>query len=140
MLEDIDKNTVDFSRTSTTGCEEPTVLPSKIPNLLVNGSSGIAVGMATNIPPHNLREVLPAVERLVDEPETSIDDLMKHVTGPDFPTGGYIYGGQGIKEAYETGRGKVIMRARVQIEEKESDEPVGRSWSPSSPTRSTRPT
>jgi DNA gyrase subunit A len=120
MLEDIDKNTVDYQPNFDDRLEEPTVLPSKIPNLLVNGSSGIAVGMATNIPPHNLREVCDAVEVLVDAPETSINDLMKHITGPDFPTGGYIYGVQGLKEAYLTGRGKVIMRARVQIEEKES--------------------
>ncbi len=120
MLEDIDKGTVDYQPNFDDRLEEPTVLPSKIPNLLVNGSSGIAVGMATNIPPHNLREVCDAVEVLVDDPETSITDLMKHITGPDFPTGGYIYGVQGLKEAYLTGRGKVIMRARVQIEEKES--------------------
>ncbi len=120
MLEDIDKNTVDFQPNFDDRLREPTVLPSKIPNLLVNGSSGIAVGMATNIPPHNLREVAKAVELLIDDPETSITDLRKVIKGPDFPTGAYIYGRQGIKEAYETGRGRVIMRARAQIEEKES--------------------
>ena len=120
MLEDIDKNTVDFQPNFDDRLMEPTVLPSKIPNLLVNGSSGIAVGMATNIPPHNLREVGKAIETLINKPEASIADLMKHVKGPDFPTGGYIYGVQGLKEAYETGRGKVVMRARAQIEEKES--------------------
>ena len=120
MLEDIDKNTVDFQPNFDDRLQEPTVLPSKIPNLLVNGSSGIAVGMATNIPPHNLREVAKAVELLVDEPEASIADLRKMIKGPDFPTGAYIYGREGIKEAYETGRGRVVIRARAQIEEKAS--------------------
>jgi len=120
MLEDIDKNTVDYQPNFDDRLQEPTVLPSKIPNLLVNGSSGIAVGMATNIPPHNLREVAKAVELLVDNPEASIADLRKAIKGPDFPTAGYIYGREGIKEAYETGRGRVVMRARAQIEEKES--------------------
>lgn len=120
MLEDIDKNTVDTQPNFDDRLQEPTVLPSKIPNLLVNGSSGIAVGMATNIPPHNLREICAAVEHLAAHPDATIDDLVKFVKGPDFPTGGFIYGLNGIKEAYQTGRGKVIMRARVQIEEKES--------------------
>jgi DNA gyrase subunit A len=120
MLEDIDKNTVDLQANFDDRLQEPTVLPSKIPNLLVNGSSGIAVGMATNIPPHNLREVAKAVELLIDEPDASIADLRKVIKGPDFPTGAYIYGREGIKEAYETGRGRVVMRARAQIEEKES--------------------
>ncbi|MDQ3426863.1 MAG: DNA gyrase subunit A, partial [Gemmatimonadota bacterium] len=124
MLEDIDKNTVDFQANYDDRLQEPTVLPAKIPNLLVNGSSGIAVGMATNIPPHNLREVARAIELLIDNPEATITDLRKVIKGPDFPTGAYIYGRQGIKEAYETGRGRVIMRARAQIEEKES---TGRS-------------
>ena len=113
MLEDIDKETVDFQPNFDDRLVEPTVLPSKIPNLLVNGSSGIAVGMATNIPPHNLREVAKAVEMLVDNPEAETDELLKHIQGPDFPTGGYIYGRGGLKEAYRTGRGKVIMRARA---------------------------
>src|SRR5713101_6001741 len=120
LLDDIDKNTVDFQANFDDRLREPTVLPSKIPNLLVNGSSGIAVGMATNIPPHNLREVAKAVELLIDEPDSSIADLRKVIKGPDFPTGAYIYGREGIKEAYETGRGRVLMRARAQIEEKES--------------------
>ena len=120
MLEDIDKNTVDVQANFDDRLQEPTVLPAKIPNLLVNGSSGIAVGMATNIPPHNLREVAKAVELLIDEPDATIADLRKVIKGPDFPTGAYIYGREGIKEAYETGRGRVIMRARAQIEEKES--------------------
>jgi len=120
MLEDIDKNTVDFQPNFDDRLQEPTVLPAKIPNLLVNGSSGIAVGMATNIPPHNLREVAKAVELLVDDPEATIAELRKAIKGPDFPTGAYIYGREGIKEAYETGRGRVVMRARAQIEEKAS--------------------
>ena len=120
MLEDIDRNTVDFQPNFDDRLQEPTVLPSKIPNLLVNGSSGIAVGMATNIPPHNLREVVKAVQLLVDNPDATIGELRKAIKGPDFPTGAYIYGREGIKEAYETGRGRVIMRARAQIEEKET--------------------
>jgi DNA gyrase subunit A len=120
MLEDIEKETVDYQPNFDDRLLEPTVLPSRIPNLLVNGSSGIAVGMATNIPPHNLREVAKAIELLVDNPDATVADLCKHITGPDFPTGGYIYGVAGIREAYETGRGRVIMRARVQVEEKES--------------------
>jgi DNA gyrase subunit A len=120
MLEDIDRNTVDFQANFDDRLQEPTVLPSKIPNLLVNGSSGIAVGMATNIPPHNLREVVKAVQLLVDNPEASIAELRKTIKGPDFPTGAYIYGREGIKEAYETGRGRVVMRARAQIEERET--------------------
>jgi DNA gyrase subunit A len=120
MLEDIDKNTVDFQANFDDRLREPTVLPSKIPNLLVNGSSGIAVGMATNIPPHNLREVVKAVQLLVDNPDATIGELRKVIKGPDFPTGAYIYGRAGIKEAYENGRGRVVMRARAQIEEKET--------------------
>jgi DNA gyrase subunit A len=120
MLEDIDKNTVDFQPNFDDRLQEPTVLPSKIPNLLVNGSSGIAVGMATNIPPHNLREVAKAIEVLIDDPEATIGELRRHVKGPDFPTGGFIYGREGIKEAYENGRGRVVMRARARVEEKES--------------------
>ncbi|HEX5387048.1 MAG TPA: DNA gyrase subunit A [Gemmatimonadales bacterium] len=120
MLEDIDKNTVNFQPNFDDRLQEPTVLPSKIPNLLVNGSSGIAVGMATNIPPHNLREVAKAVEILIDNPDATISELRKAIKGPDFPTGAYIYGREGIKDAYENGRGRVVMRARAQIEEKES--------------------
>ncbi|MDX2121620.1 MAG: DNA gyrase subunit A [Gemmatimonadota bacterium] len=120
MLEDIEKNTVDYQANYDDRLQEPTVLPSMVPNLLINGSSGIAVGMATNIPPHNLREVAKAVQQLIDDPEISIADLAKTIKGPDFPTGAYIYGRSGIKEAYETGRGRVQVRARAQIEEKES--------------------
>jgi DNA gyrase subunit A len=119
MLADIDKNTVDFVPNFDDQREEPSVLPSRIPNLLINGSSGIAVGMATNIPPHNLREVARAIDELVRNPDATTDDLLKHVKGPDFPTGAYIYGEAGIREAYETGRGRVVMRARVRIEENE---------------------
>ncbi len=120
MLEDIEKNTVDYQANYDDRLQEPTVLPSMVPNLLINGSSGIAVGMATNIPPHNLREVAKAVQQLIDDPEITIADLAKTIKGPDFPTGAYIYGRSGIKEAYETGRGRVQVRARAQIEEKES--------------------
>jgi DNA gyrase subunit A len=120
MLEDIEKGTVAFQPNFDDRIQEPTVLPSKIPNLLVNGSSGIAVGMATNIPPHNLREVCKAVEVLAREPTATLADLGEHIRGPDFPTGGFIYGLQGLREAYETGKGRVVMRARVQVEEKES--------------------
>jgi DNA gyrase subunit A len=120
MLEDIDKNTVPFVPNFDDRLEEPTVLPAKLPSLLVNGSSGIAVGMATNIPPHNLSEVATALKHLVDHPDCEIADLRRHVLGPDFPTGGYIYGRDGIRECYETGRGRIVMRARAQVEERES--------------------
>jgi len=120
MLEDIDKKTVDFTANFDDRLEEPTTLPSRLPNLLINGSSGIAVGMATNIPPHNLGEVAKAIKHLVDNPDCTIDDLRRHVRGPDFPTGGFIYGRDGIKECYATGRGRIAVRARAQIEEKES--------------------
>ncbi len=120
MLDDIDKNTVEFTPNFDDRLEEPTVLPSKLPNLLVNGSTGIAVGMATNIPPHNLGEVVAALKHLIDEPGCSTRDLHQHIKGPDFPTGGFIYGRDGIAECYESGRGRIIMRARAQVEEKES--------------------
>jgi DNA gyrase subunit A len=120
MLADIDKNTVDFAPNFDDRLREPTVLPSGIPNLLVNGSSGIAVGMATNIPPHNMREVVAAAIHLLDDPEATVGDLRKMIKGPDFPTGGFIYGRQGIKDYQETGRGRIVMRARAVIEEKES--------------------
>jgi DNA gyrase subunit A len=120
MLADIDKNTVDFAPNFDDRLQEPKVLPSGIPNLVVNGSSGIAVGMATNIPPHNLREVVNAITLLIDNPEATPGDIRRHIKGPDFPTGGYIYGKAGIKEYQETGRGRIVMRARAVIEEKES--------------------
>ncbi|HEY6220719.1 MAG TPA: DNA gyrase subunit A, partial [Gemmatimonadaceae bacterium] len=119
MLADIDKNTVDFAPNFDDRLLEPTVLPSGIPNLVVNGSTGIAVGMATNIPPHNLREVVAAILHLIDAPDASTD-LRKFIKGPDFPTAGFIYGKQGIKDYMETGRGRIVMRARAVIEEKES--------------------
>src|SRR5215208_2796147 len=120
MLADIDKNTVDFAPNFDDRLQELKVLPAGVPNLLVNGSSGIAVGMATNIPPHNLREVVAATIALIDNPDLEIGALRKIVKGPDFPTGAYIYGKQGIKDYQETGRGKIVMRARAVIEEKES--------------------
>src|SRR5918994_2145646 len=120
MLADIDKNTVDFGPNFDDRLQEPKVLPSGLPNLLVNGSSGIAVGMATNIPPHNLREIVAALHALIDNPELDVTAIRKFVKGPDFPTGGYIYGKEGIKDYQETGRGRIVMRARAVIEEKES--------------------
>ncbi|HET9334533.1 MAG TPA: DNA gyrase subunit A [Gemmatimonadota bacterium] len=120
MLADIDKDTVDYVPNYDDRLQEPSVLPARIPNLLVNGASGIAVGMATNIPPHNLREVVGGLVALIDDPETDLATLRKHIKGPDFPTGGYIYGTDGIREAYETGRGKVIMRARASTETKDN--------------------
>src|SRR5687767_4740840 len=120
MLADIDKGTVDFAPNFDDRLQEPKVLPAGVPNLVVNGSSGIAVGMATNIPPHNLREVANAIAVLIDNPEATMGELRRHIKGPDFPTGGYIYGKAGIKEYQESGRGRIIMRARAVIEEKES--------------------
>ena len=120
MLADIDKNTVAFAPNFDDRLEEPTVLPSGIPNLIVNGSAGIAVGMATNIPPHNMREVVQALLVLIDHPETDAATLRGLIKGPDFPTGAFIYGREGIKDYIETGRGKIVMRARAVIEEKES--------------------
>ena len=119
MLTDIDKNTVDFAPNFDDRLEEPRVLPSGFPNLLVNGSSGIAVGMATNIPPHNLREIIAAVVALVDTPDLEAADLRRIVKGPDFPTGGFIYGRSGITDYQDTGRGRIVMRARAAIEEHE---------------------
>src|SRR5213592_1559970 len=116
MLRDLDMDTVDFVPNYDGRQQEPLVLPARFPNLLVNGSSGIAVGMATNIPPHNLREVVNAVVAYIDDPSLQVEDLMKHVQGPDFPTGGAILGRQGILEAYETGRGRVRVRALAHIE------------------------
>ena len=116
MLEDLDKETVDFVPNYDESLTEPTVLPSKIPSLLINGAAGIAVGMATNIPPHNLSEVIGAINAIIDNPEVSCDELMQHIPGPDFPTGGIIYGSDGIKEAYKNGRGIIKVRARVVVE------------------------
>ncbi|MFC1732181.1 DNA gyrase subunit A [candidate division KSB1 bacterium] len=116
LLKDIDKETVDFSPNFDDSLEEPAVLPSNFPNLMVNGASGIAVGMATNIPPHNLGEVIDAIHALIDNPVISIADLMQHVKAPDFPTGGIIYGMDGVRDAYEHGRGRILMRARANVE------------------------
>ena len=114
MLVDIEKNTVDFMPNYDDRLQEPTVLPAKIPALLVNGSSGIAVGMATNIPPHNLTEVINGIIKIIDDDNVTDDELIQIIKGPDFPTGGLILGLEGIKEAYKTGRGKIIMRAEAE--------------------------
>ncbi|PWT73334.1 MAG: DNA gyrase subunit A, partial [Proteobacteria bacterium] len=119
MLADIDKETVDFVPNYDGKESEPTALPTKIPNLLINGSSGIAVGMATNIPPHNLGEVVDACLALLSSPELTVDELIAHVPAPDFPTAGVIYGTEGVKEGYRTGRGRVLIRARTHVEELE---------------------
>jgi len=124
MLRDIQKETVDFGPNYDDSMEEPRVLPAALPFLLVNGTSGIAVGMATNIPPHNLREVVDAISEYIDNPDCEIEDLMQHIKGPDFPTGGTIYGRRGIKEAYRTGRGAVAVRAKFSIETKDSGRDV----------------
>ncbi|MBO5421890.1 MAG: DNA gyrase subunit A [Clostridia bacterium] len=120
MLTDIDKDTIDFTTNYDDRLKEPTVLPSRFPNLLVNGSMGIAVGMATNIPPHNLKEVINGMCCLIDNPDASLEDLMEHIKGPDFPTHGIIMGRAGLRAAYATGRGKVIVRARAEIVEKKN--------------------
>ena len=120
MLTDIEKNTVDFMPNYDDRLQEPTVLPSKIPTLLINGSSGIAVGMATNIPPHNLTEVINGIIKIIDEDNVTDEELLKIIKGPDFPTSGLILGREGIKQAYTTGRGKIIVRAEAEIEEMEN--------------------
>ena len=117
MLADIDKDTVDHQLNFDDTIKEPTVLPTKVPNLLINGASGIAVGMATNMPPHNLKEVSEGIIAQIDNPNITIDELMAHVKAPDFPTGGIIYGYEGVKEAFHTGRGRVVLRAKAEIEE-----------------------
>ena len=117
MLTDIEKDTVDFIPNYDDRLKEPTVLPSRFPNLLVNGSTGIAVGMATNIPPHNLGEVIDGMCCLIDNPDASLEELMEHIKGPDFPTAGIIMGRSGIRAAYATGRGKITVRARAEIKE-----------------------
>ncbi|MEG8946690.1 DNA gyrase subunit A [Rosettibacter firmus] len=121
MLRDLDKNTVDFVPNFDDTLQEPSVLPSYLPNLLVNGSSGIAVGMATNIPPHNLNEIVDGLVALIDNPKMKSEDLMKYVKAPDFPTGGIIYGYEGVREAYLTGRGRIILRAKANIETLKND-------------------
>ncbi len=116
MLADIDKETVDFGPNFDDSTKEPLVLPTRFPNLLVNGSAGIAVGMTTNVPPHNMREVIDGTLHLIDHPKASVRELMQHIPGPDFPTAGFILGREGIQRAYETGRGQIILRARHEIE------------------------
>lgn len=116
MLRDLDKNTVDFASNFDDSLQEPTVMPAYLPNLLINGASGIAVGMATNIPPHNISEVIDGIIAQIKNPDISIEKLMKHITAPDFPTGGIIYGYTGVKDAYMTGRGRVVIRAKANIE------------------------
>lgn len=124
MLLDIDKDTVDFRANFDDSLKEPTVLPAKVPNLLINGASGIAVGMATNMPPHNITEVIDATVAYIDDNEIGVEELSKIVIAPDFPTGGIIYGYEGVLRAFETGRGRVVIRARARIEEQKS----GREW------------
>src|SRR5699024_10928697 len=118
LVRDIQKDTVDFTGNYDESEKEPTVFPARFPNLLVNGSSGIAVGMATNMPPHNLGETIDAVLAMIDDPDITVDELMEeHIHGPDFPTGGTILGRSGIRKAYETGRGSITIRAKVEIVE-----------------------
>lgn len=124
ILADINKETVDFTLNYDDSLEEPSVLPTKIPNLLINGSSGIAVGMATNMLPHNLREVIDGIVATVDNPEITIDELMQFIKAPDFPTGGTIYGTEGIREAFHTGRGKIVVRAKSEFETKDGREQI----------------
>jgi len=121
MLRDLDKNTVDFGNNFDESLQEPTVMPSYLPNLLINGASGIAVGMATNIPPHNISEVIDGCVALIENPKATAADLMKHVKAPDFPTGGIIYGYEGVKDALLTGRGRVVIRAKANIETLKND-------------------
>src|SRR6202012_1477089 len=116
MLADINKDTIYYQLNFDDSLEEPTVLPAKVPNLLVNGASGIAVGMATNMAPHNLTEVVNATLALIDNRQIEVTELMKHIKGPDFPTGAIIYGFEGAREAFETGRGRIVIRARAEIE------------------------
>ncbi|MCK9612944.1 MAG: DNA gyrase subunit A [Bacteroidales bacterium] len=122
MLADIEKNTVDFTLNFDDSLEEPSVLPARIPNLLINGASGIAVGMATNMPPHNLKEVVDGIIAYIDNNEISIAELMKFIKAPDFPTGGVIYGYEGVRDAYETGRGRIVIRGEVTVEEENGRE------------------
>ena len=124
IMDDLEKDTVDMMNNFDDSLEEPTVMPTKIPNLLVNGGNGIAVGMATNMPTHNLGEVIDGCCAYIDNPEIDTDGLMQYIKGPDFPTGAYIYGIQGVKEAYETGRGRIIMRAKAEIESEESHDKI----------------
>lgn len=124
MLRDIDKDTVDFQLNFDDTLKEPVVLPTRIPNLLINGASGIAVGMATNMPPHNLSETIDATIAYIDNRDIEIDELMKYIIAPDFPTGGYIYGYNGVKDAFETGRGRIVIRAKAEIESENSHDKI----------------
>jgi DNA gyrase subunit A len=117
ILADIEKETVDYQLNFDDTLEEPKVMPTKIPNLLINGASGIAVGMATNMPPHNLTEVINGILAYIDNHDIEIDELMEHIKAPDFPTGGTIYGYEGVREAFKTGRGRIVMRAKSGFEE-----------------------
>jgi len=134
MLDEIDKETVDFAPNFDDSLQEPTVLPGRFPNLLANGSTGIAVGMATNIPPHNLRELVAAFNYLIDNydrlDDITVEDLMKYLPGPDFPTGGIILGMEGIRQAYSSGRGRLVLRGVAHIEEGRG----GRNASGTNPT------
>ena len=120
MLSDINKDTVDFVPNFDESLKEPAVLPSRFPNMLVNGASGIAVGMATNIPPHNLSEVIDGVIMMIENPDVTTDELMEVIKGPDFPTGGIILGQDGIKNMYRKGRGSIVIRARATIQQTET--------------------
>ena len=124
MLADIDKETVDFQLNFDDTLQEPTVMPTKIPTLLVNGASGIAVGMATNMAPHNLTEVVDGILAYIDNNDIEIDELINHIKAPDFPTGGIIYGYEGVREAFKTGRGRIVMRAKVGFEEVNGKEAI----------------
>ena len=124
MLADLDKETVDFQLNFDDTLYEPTVMPTKIPTLLINGASGIAVGMATNMPPHNLTEVIDGTLAFIDNPEIEIDELINYIKAPDFPTGGTIYGYDGVREAFKTGRGRIVMRAKATFEESNNREAI----------------
>lgn len=124
MLADIEKNTVDFRNNFDDTLQEPVVLPAKVPFLLINGASGIAVGMATNMAPHNLREVVDAIIAYIDNRNITPDEIMKYIIAPDFPTGGIIYGYQGVREAFATGKGKIVVRAKATIEVEGNSETI----------------
>ena len=124
MMDDLEKETVDMMNNFDDTLQEPTVMPTRIPNLLVNGGSGIAVGMATNMPTHNLSEVIDGCVAYVDNPDIDIEGLMQFIKAPDFPTGAYIYGMQGVKDAYETGRGRIVLRSKAEIETGDSHDKI----------------
>jgi len=124
IMDDLEKDTVDMQNNFDDSLQEPSVMPTKIPNLLVNGGNGIAVGMATNMPTHNLGEVIDGCCAYIDNPDIDTEGLMQYIPAPDFPTGAFIYGLQGVKDAYETGRGRIIMRAKAEIESHESHDKI----------------